>query len=373
MRIMQDSNLLFKQLLKRPETKKLDFKSTQYRFDNDELKSLFVKDILCMANTPGEDGYIVLGVAISGNERLVKGVSHHIDSAILEELIASIIDEPIQFEYLPVEYDGKNCAILHIPQSKSLPHWPKKDFGKIKKRVFYIRRSSKNSEASKSEIRNMFLSTVHISDFAKNKPKTTKNIIDEFGYLDIDKRFDAMYLALKRTAATVPLKDYQLVERTGASQPSFMQFALLTSIGAKVITEYAIFLYPNNTKKEDILRSRSSLKNILDSFSQSANNQRGSNKRSNLNKVASRLRNAVIVHISYKSMYKRYPELWLGGFLLRNSWNESWGNIVKWRAHYPERILYEVFIDCVTSEMELLDRLSNMTSWISSHPLVDSA
>jgi len=75
-------NKLFKTLLQSSEIRKTDFKRDQYRLDNEYLKSKFVKDILCMANAPGDDGYIVLGVkSEKGKPGEVIGISSHHDSA----------------------------------------------------------------------------------------------------------------------------------------------------------------------------------------------------------------------------------------------------------------------------------------------------
>lgn len=84
MDMITDAILLLESLLKTTEIKKVDFKRSQYRLDTDILKSEFVKDILCMANAPGGDGYIVLGVSAQGEQREVVGISTHHDGASLE-------------------------------------------------------------------------------------------------------------------------------------------------------------------------------------------------------------------------------------------------------------------------------------------------
>ena len=66
---------LFETLLKSNEIRKIDFKRDQYKLDIEHLKSKLVKDILCIANAPGGDGYIVLGVkAEKGKPRKVTGL-----------------------------------------------------------------------------------------------------------------------------------------------------------------------------------------------------------------------------------------------------------------------------------------------------------
>ena len=75
---MNKAEKTFTMLIKSTEVRKTDFKKTQYLLDNENLKSKFVKDILCMANAPGKDGYILLGVREEkGRSREVVGISCH--------------------------------------------------------------------------------------------------------------------------------------------------------------------------------------------------------------------------------------------------------------------------------------------------------
>ena len=120
--MVRKTNLLFAELLMTTELRKVEFKERQYRLDNYVLKSHFVKDILCMANAPGEDGYILLGVR--GKPREVVGI----DSAVLAEIVSGVVEEPIHFDYFPMTHKGRRCALLRIPSSPARPHWPKKGF-----------------------------------------------------------------------------------------------------------------------------------------------------------------------------------------------------------------------------------------------------
>ena len=165
-------NELFESLLRSNEIRKTDFKEEQYRLENKYFKSKFVKDIVCMANAPGDDGYIVLGVKTDKGKPIeVVGISGHHDSAELEAIVNSVVEAPVQFEYYQIKYKGMECAIIHIPKSVERPHWSRKDFGTLKKHVFYTRRASRNTEASIEEIRRMCLQTIRISDFAERKAK----------------------------------------------------------------------------------------------------------------------------------------------------------------------------------------------------------
>jgi predicted HTH transcriptional regulator len=124
---------LFADLLASTEIRKVDHKRDQYLLDNENSKSEFIKDIVCIANAPGDDGYILLGVkSDKGKPREVVGISIHYDSSDLEAIVNGVIDPPIQFEYYPLNYKDAECALLHIPKSKAKPHWPKRGLRQIR-------------------------------------------------------------------------------------------------------------------------------------------------------------------------------------------------------------------------------------------------
>ena len=92
---MNKAEKTFTMLIKSTEVRKTDFKKTQYLLDNENLKSKFVKDILCMANAPGKDGYILLGVREEkGRPCEVVGISCHHDSSELEQIVNGVVEEP---------------------------------------------------------------------------------------------------------------------------------------------------------------------------------------------------------------------------------------------------------------------------------------
>jgi len=380
--MIRDEILLFESLLKTTEVKKVDFKRSQYRLDNDILKSEFVKDILCMANAPGGEGYIVLGVSAQGEQRDVVGISTHRDSALLEELVASVIEEPIHFEYFPVPYKGKSCALLHIPSSSARPHWPKKDFGKLRKHVFYTRRSSGNREASLSEIREMFLSSIRVTDISHRRPKLPPHILDELGEFDLPKRTQLMYEMLETIASKVPLGQYSLISLEKYGWSISGTFALVNNVGAGVASEYAVFMYPIAVRKNDIIFARSLVNCIVsayDYYLEKKNklkkggwyDQSKYKKGKIVSPIGRRLKDYSynLVHISYQNIYTRFTGLERGILGLQNSWDEPWGKIAKWKSLYPHKSFYEFFIPAVTSRADLLDRLSNLVSWVNTHPL----
>jgi hypothetical protein len=387
--MMKDIGLLFESLLKSAEVKKVDFKGSQYCLDNEILKSQFIKDILCIANSPGGDGYILLGVIARGHQREMNGISTHHDSAAMEELVASVIDEPIHFEYFPLEYKNNTYALLHIPSSSARPHWPKKDFGKLKKHVFYTRRSSGNAEASISEIREMFLSSIRVTDISRLKPKSTPFIIDEFAKFDVDQRMQMMYKVLKNISTKVPFTNYSLISKEKYGWEITKTFAMVTNAGAGTTNEYAVLIYPISARKDDVLWARSAITSIVDAYLYYMHNkdkpkqgnmivngnvassydQRKYEMGKRFKSIGRRLENYLLIHISYQNIYSRFVGLQWGALKLQNNWSESWGKIVKWNLLYPDRSFYEFFIPDVTSKVVMMDRLSNLISWVDKHPM----
>ena len=117
--MIRNARKLFSELLETSELRKIDFKRDQYCLDDEYRKAQLIKDILCIANTAGGDGYILLGVnAEQGKAREVYGISNDHDSSDLEEIVNSVIEEPIQFDYYSFIYSRRKCALIHIPLVK---------------------------------------------------------------------------------------------------------------------------------------------------------------------------------------------------------------------------------------------------------------
>ncbi len=161
---MEMTKELFEQLLKRNESPKIDFKRDLYRLkkrDPDEKKSDFIKDVMCIANAKGnETGYIIIGVkSYPGGKKELFGVAEHehYDDAVLQNLVSSKIEPPINFLYQPFEFDGKSFAIIMIHRSHRRPHRVKKSFGNLIENQVWTRWGSTNREASDIEIGEMYI------------------------------------------------------------------------------------------------------------------------------------------------------------------------------------------------------------------------
>lgn len=149
---------LMEELLNEEESATLDFKRDQYQFAgaSDDDKSEIIKDILIFANAwRRTDAYILLGVEeVKGGRSNVIGVTHHIDDASLQQLVNSKTQRPVVFSYEAFPFEGKQIGVIRIPV-QDRPLYLKKDFGKLKKEVVYIRRSSSTDIAGLDEIAKM--------------------------------------------------------------------------------------------------------------------------------------------------------------------------------------------------------------------------
>ena len=369
---------LFADLLASTEVRKVDYKRDQYPLDDENLKSKFIKDIVCIADAPGDDGYIVLGVkSEKGKPREVVGISHHYDSSDLEAIVNGVIDPPIQFEYYPLNYEGTECALFHIPKSKAKPHWPKRDYGKLGRHIIYTRRSSGNREASIQEIREMCVETMQLSEIAHRKIRVSPHVVDELRDMSLDDREVAMYKMLKTIVPKIGLVKYRPIIGIYPYH-SEQVCALASSISDKSAYNYTILMYPWTAKLHDITWARSKIKRVIS----------GSMKTNLRASLRACLEESMLVHISYKDIYTKALEsrhdLFLTGlFSFANAWKEPWGRIIKretdipikyeydatkkFKTYYQKKAQYEFFLPNVTSKAELQDHLEKLLAWVDSN------
>jgi tetratricopeptide (TPR) repeat protein len=149
----------FAHLLSRPESETLDFKESVYDLSSDDLRAKFIKDIICMANTPrDEPAYIVLGVKKYPNgEYELYGIEDVQDEADLQSQLAERV-HPIPFFSLEiVEYQSRRFAALVIPARPIGPCLPQRDFpggrNVLRQRQVYFRRGSKNDVPDQEDLK----------------------------------------------------------------------------------------------------------------------------------------------------------------------------------------------------------------------------
>jgi len=163
---MQRPTDVFETLLKQNESDTLDFKESPYSFDADKpaekkkKRANFVKDIICMANTPREaPAYIVLGVrALADGRKELLGLSDHADDADLQTKFESFCHPHPRFRYEPVTYQGNHYAYIEIPADRSIgPYVPiVENVDALQKSGVYHRRNSQNALADSMEQKRIY-------------------------------------------------------------------------------------------------------------------------------------------------------------------------------------------------------------------------
>lgn len=134
----------------------LDFKSSPVRLDNDFFKAAFIKDIICMANTPRQgSSYVVIGVACKpdGSKEVI-GTNEHPDDANLQTLVGGRVRPIPLFHYRTISYQGKTLGLLEIFPRRGGPFrpiWGYKDM--LRQGIVYFRRGSSNEEAEAEDLR----------------------------------------------------------------------------------------------------------------------------------------------------------------------------------------------------------------------------
>ena len=107
------------------ERRKLEAKSKWYILTKKEDIEEFCKDITAIANTPGPEGYIIIGVdekngTITHSPLIECGLT---DESLLHDIIIRRVKPPPQFELEQINlHDGKIVDLIKIPPSLEKPH-----------------------------------------------------------------------------------------------------------------------------------------------------------------------------------------------------------------------------------------------------------
>jgi hypothetical protein len=146
--------LVFSELLNRLESDQLDFKATSYRWNDEDSRSAFVKDLVCMVNTPrSSDSYIVTGVKkFNDGSYVLLGVSDHPDDADLQGQFADRVYPPPTFRYEIVHHSDKQFGVFVIPPIRTGPCIATRDIGALRQWQVFFRRQSKNSPATPADL-----------------------------------------------------------------------------------------------------------------------------------------------------------------------------------------------------------------------------
>jgi hypothetical protein len=146
-------------LLDRSESETLDFKRKQPEFSkaNEEEKGELLKDIVSMANAKKDaDAHIVIGVdEENGRAKRICGAVVAIADAEVQQFVNSNTNRPVLFRVEVLQHEGATLTIIQIDRAQARPIFLKKDVGKLKKDIVYIRRGSSTTQASPDEIADM--------------------------------------------------------------------------------------------------------------------------------------------------------------------------------------------------------------------------
>lgn len=106
------------------ENPKLDFKAKWYDLTLDNELNEFIKDTSSIANTPGLDGFIVIGFDDKNKTFLDSTFSQSglKDSNELTGIIIKRVDRNFVLVCYDVNIDGHKLSVLHIPPSFDKPH-----------------------------------------------------------------------------------------------------------------------------------------------------------------------------------------------------------------------------------------------------------
>ena len=138
-------------LLHEAEGTALDFKSSQYPFENatEEEKSELLKDILAFANSwRRTTAYILIGVEeVKGGRSKIVGVEKHLDDASLHQFVNGKTQRPVEFSYQAIPMGETTIGVIEIPLQER-PTYLKKRYGKLKEREVFIRDGSSTRPAT---------------------------------------------------------------------------------------------------------------------------------------------------------------------------------------------------------------------------------
>ena len=156
---------ILESLLYQAESETLDFKIQQYPFSGatDQQKGELLKDILAFANAWRQtDAHILIGIEeVRAGRSKVRGIpaTDHLVNHTLQQFVLSKTNRPIEFSYLPIDFEGASIGVLTIPVQVR-PVYLSKAYGNLNANVVYIRRSDSTGTATPDEIARMGASAV---------------------------------------------------------------------------------------------------------------------------------------------------------------------------------------------------------------------
>jgi ATP-dependent DNA helicase RecG len=137
-----------KQLLRKDENPKLDFKRSLSLSTDGEKKEL-TRDVLAIANSRGGRGYIIFGV--EDKTKNIIGIDpKNFNEEQIQQIIYRRCDPPVAISLDLIKFQEKWLAVITIFRSDYKPHQM------IQNGAFYLRRGSTTDVAKRYEIANFF-------------------------------------------------------------------------------------------------------------------------------------------------------------------------------------------------------------------------
>lgn len=106
------------------ESPKVDFKAKWYDLKHEEDINEFLKDSTSIANTPGLDGYIIIGFSDKKKE-FTDSFFHDCnlkDSNELNGILIRRVDRSFNLACYDIKINNHNISVIHIPPSFDKPH-----------------------------------------------------------------------------------------------------------------------------------------------------------------------------------------------------------------------------------------------------------
>lgn len=154
------------------ENYKFDFKRNWYDLSEEIQLNEFLKDISAMANTPGPDGFIVIGF---DDKTKTFSPSLFSDSKLRDKneivgILIRRIDHAFDINVHDIEIDRNKLSVIHIPPSLNKPHFIKnyKTIKKAEEHRIFIRNDTTTKIAGRFDLERMLWDN--------------KNIEQEFGF-----------------------------------------------------------------------------------------------------------------------------------------------------------------------------------------------
>ena len=144
------------------EDEKVEFKQ-MLSLDAKPERAEFAKDVCAIANTPGDEGYIVIGV-VDARKRTgesVVGFSCPDKDAFHRQIVEALTNyanpsPKVSFHMLTHPPTGKPIGVIVVAKSFARPHVIKKSSGEINENEIYIRRGSACTRANREELDEMY-------------------------------------------------------------------------------------------------------------------------------------------------------------------------------------------------------------------------